>query len=66
MSDDADRAAEQEEINLRINLSRVSPGAPLKATGSCHNCDRGVDHEQRFCDVECEAEYQWYKERTKG
>lgn len=52
MSDDIDRAQNEEERSLAEALRARRPSGPV-ATGRCHFCDEIVGDNQRWCDAEC-------------
>lgn len=58
MSDEADIAEENIELNLMaaIEACRHQPGLPAK--GTCWFCDESVGPSQRFCDKDCASDYE--------
>lgn len=58
-----DQANEAAEIFRKASLSQKAPEGP-PATGYCFNCDAHLAPKQRWCDVNCRAD--WEKvERAK-
>lgn len=58
MADDADRAADYEEMERLNALRQRKP--ELKFTGKCHYCEEPLGEGRRFCDAECRDEYEIY------
>ncbi|GIZ50517.1 hypothetical protein [Noviherbaspirillum aridicola] len=58
MSDEADIAAEQIELNrmAAIEACRRTPALPAK--GTCWFCDEPVQPAQKFCDADCASDYE--------
>jgi hypothetical protein len=56
--DDADRAQDYIEENLRRALAKRAPTGGLVPAGACHYCGEPVGTERLFCDSECEGEWQ--------
>ena len=58
MSDEADIADENIELNrlAAIEACRHQPGLPAK--GVCWFCDEPLPPEQRFCDKDCASDYE--------
>jgi len=65
--DDADRADSDIEVLLayQINVARKAP-PPMPAVGQCYNCHEGVPPGHRFCDSDCEQDYQRRKRSLYG
>lgn len=69
MADEADLGNETAEQSLRAWIGAVRRREPLRAIGACHNCGEAVSDPERFCGVECRADYDYRKtidRRTKG
>lgn len=58
MSDEADIAEENIEMNLlaAIEACRHQPG--LRAKGACWFCDEPLPPAHRFCDKDCAADFE--------
>lgn len=58
MSDEADIAEENIELNLlaAIEACRHQPSLPAK--GACWFCDEPLPEEQKFCDKDCAADFE--------
>lgn len=52
MADDADRADQEVERNLKEALRLRRPAGPA-ANGYCHYCDEPVPDGMRWCDTDC-------------
>lgn len=60
MADEADRAAQEVEVNLAEAVRLRRPPGPI-ANGRCYYCDEIVDEDARWCDIECREA--WERER---
>ncbi|MCL1124131.1 hypothetical protein [Shewanella surugensis] len=60
MSDCADRAASQEQLNFNVAMANRVNTPPLPKIGRCHNCHEPMD-EQLFCDADCRDDYEQRK-----
>jgi len=58
MADEAERAAELEELHRQNALRHRKP--ELKPKGRCHYCDETLPEGLKFCDAECRDEYEIY------
>lgn len=60
MADIADRAAEQNELMLEIQLANAKVHeAGLRLIGKCHYCEEPLKN-QTFCDADCRDDYEKY------
>lgn len=57
MADDADRAAEQQEMLLAAALARRAQAGPV-ATGYCLHCGEPLAPNLRWCDADCRDDWQ--------
>lgn len=62
MSDEADVAAEQEQLLLQMSLRLRKPAGP-GCTGFCANCGEVVESPKRWCDAECRED--WAKREAR-
>jgi len=53
MTDAADRAEEEIEMELAEALRKRKPPWPV-AIGACHYCGEPLENGQRWCDADCE------------
>jgi hypothetical protein len=65
MSDDADKAGDAIELELRECLTRAASTVHRKPKGCCYNCEAKIPKPKLYCDAECESEHRWYLERLK-
>ncbi len=65
VADDADRAAEDQEIEERAMLKRRRREDTLIITGYCHNCEAPC--EGLFCggDSGCRDDFEWRRKRGR-
>ena len=63
MSDIADRAQQEHDLHLSLQLKRRKPTLPV--TGYCHWCSEEAPADARFCDADCRDDYQKHKQ-VKG
>lgn len=58
MADDADKAAEREEIAR--NSSMITSKKPIGpvANGSCHYCGERLPEPMRWCDADCRNDWE--------
>jgi len=64
--DEMDRAQEHYERTLGYEVAaarRFRPAA--EPIGTCHNCGQDVDAGLRWCDVECRADWEQRRARSK-
>jgi hypothetical protein len=62
MSDDADISQERQEREDAIRrMYAPANGLEVMATGRCLNCDADVEGEMRWCDKDCQDD--WNKRR---
>lgn len=63
MADDLDRAQQESELMLSIQLRQRKPA--LVATGSCHWCSTKLTDgsQARFCDADCRDDFQLSQKR---
>ena len=54
MADDADRASETEQVQLRAAIARREPVQPH--TGFCFNCEEPCDG--AYCDKDCRDDFE--------
>lgn len=59
MSDIADRAQQENDLHLSLQLKHRKP--TLQAKGRCHWCDSPVEANAHFCDAECRGDYEQHK-----
>lgn len=57
MSDEADRADDQIERQLQTSLSYRKPEGPPPC-GHCYNCGEPLHDDRRWCDRECEQDWE--------
>lgn len=55
--DSMDQAAELEELDRSLALSRRAPAGPA-AKGECYFCEEKLTDDRRWCDAECRDEWQ--------
>lgn len=59
MGDAADITDVRIEMELGVALGRARTHAPeARATGFCLNCDEPLPHRVRWCDHECQVDWQ--------
>ena len=63
--DDADRASDQQELAMKVLMSRIDAARQIEPTGMCFNCEHAVGPTQLYCDDECAAEHAWYLRRKE-
>lgn len=59
-ADQLDRAFDEQQKELERNLAAAlaSKENPLRAVGSCYNCDEPLAQGMRFCDAHCRDDYE--------
>ena len=57
MADDADRTADRMELEDAIRR-RLAPAPALPYTGFCFNCEDPVDEPLKFCDKDCQQDWE--------
>lgn len=63
MADQLDRAQQEHDIHLSLQLKHREP--TLQAKGVCHWCDERTESGAKFCNAACRDDYQQY-ERKNG
>ncbi|MCL1124212.1 hypothetical protein [Shewanella surugensis] len=59
MSDCADRAAAQEQLNINVAMANRVKTPRLPKIGRCHNCHEPIA--KPFCDADCRDGYEQRK-----
>lgn len=58
MSDEADIADEQIELNRQAAIEACRHQLGLPAKGACWFCDEPLAPDQKFCDKDCASDYE--------
>ena len=64
MADEADIAAQQEALQLRIALANTKQPVTTKRTSkTCLNCGEPTEKGHPFCDADCRDDYDYRQQR---
>lgn len=58
MSDEADIAAEMDELRRQMAIAACSRAPRLLPKGSCWFCDEPLPPPRKFCDSDCSSDYE--------
>lgn len=65
MADDLDRAQQESELMLSIQLRQRK--SALAATGCCHWCEGALQSDTgHFCNADCRDDFEMYRRRNGG
>ena len=66
MADDLDRAQQESELMLSIQLRQRKPALPV--TGHCHWCETQLTagSQALFCDTDCRDDHEQFRQKTNG